>query len=365
MLLPPNDLSAGEAYLYGDIDLEGEILPVLEFAATLQNPGPTVRQRLRLMRALRSLPSDTRPPRPARPAMRGLPHSVRRDRGAISYHYDTGNEFFATFLDPSMVYSCAYFLDPTEPLDKAQRRKLDLICRKLDLRPGERLLDVGCGWGALGLHAAEHYGCSVTGITLSDEQAAYATAWAVERKLADRCEFVVRDYREVTGTFDKISSIGMFEHVGKARLGTYFRQLRGLLAPGGLALNHGITTRDRTRHLRNRPTFVNTYVFPDGELHPIELSLAEAERAGWELRDLESIRQSYTLTLRHWVENLEANADAAIGAANERIFRTWRLYMAGSAVAFDRAAISVYQALLADPARPWAFGRRRLLATDD
>ncbi len=365
MLLPPNDLSAAEAYIYGDIDFEGEILPVLEFAAGLENPGPTVQQRLRLLQALRQLPSDRGPSRPARPALRGLTHSRRRDRAAISFHYDTGNDFFATFLDPSMVYSCAYFLDPTEPLDKAQRRKLDLICRKLDLRAGERMLDVGCGWGALALHAAEHYGCSVTGITLSEEQAAYARAWAADRQLTGRCDFVVRDYREVTGGFDKISSVGMFEHVGKAKLGEYFGRLRSLLAPGGLALNHGITTRDRARHIRNRPSFVNTYVFPDGELHPVELSLAEAERAGFEVRDLESIRQSYALTLRHWVQNLETNADAAVGAANDRIFRIWRLYMAGSAVAFDRAAISVYQMLLADPARPWTFGRRRLLAPDD
>jgi len=365
MLLPPNDLSAGEAYLYGDIDLEGEILPVLEFAATFENPGPTVQQRLQLMRALRSLPAGTGPPRPGRPIMRGLLHSLRRDRAAITYHYDTGNEFFATFLDPSMVYSCGYFLDPTEDLDKAQERKLDVICRKLDLRPGERLLDVGCGWGALSLHAAEHYGCEVTGITLSEEQAAYAGAWAAERGLEDRCGFEVQDYREVTGRFEKISSVGMFEHVGRAKLGVYFSRLRALLAPGGLALNHGITTRDRSKHLWNRPTFVNTYVFPDGELHPVELSLAKAEAAGFEVRDLESIRESYTLTLRHWVKNLESNTDAAVSATNERVFRIWRLYMAGSAVAFDRAAISVYQMLLADPARPWTFGRRRLLATDD
>lgn len=366
MLVPPTDLAAAEAYLYGDVDLDGDIFSLLEFAAGLEQPGPTRRQRLKLVNALRTLPSDTGPDHGQRPGIRGFTHSMRRDRAAVSYHYDTGNDFFATFLDPMMVYSCAYFIDPSEPLGKAQVRKLDLICRKLELEPGEHLLDVGCGWGALGIYAAEHFGCTVTGVTLSTEQASHAAALAQARGLGDRCDFRVQDYRQISGRFDKIASVGMFEHVGRAKLGEYFARLRRLLAPGGIVLNHGITTRDRSRRpLRARPTFVSTYVFPDGELNPVEVGVNEAEKAGFELRDLESLRQSYALTLRHWVENLESHRAAAVAATNERIYRIWRLYMAGSSVAFSRAEISVYQMVLADPARPWTFGRRRLLSPDD
>ncbi|MFV1962831.1 MAG: class I SAM-dependent methyltransferase, partial [Acidimicrobiia bacterium] len=274
------------------------------------------------------------------------------------------NDFFRQFLDPGMVYSSGTFLDPDEPLEKAQLRKIDLICRKLQLRPGQRLLDIGCGWGTLAIHAAAHFGVEVMGVTLSEPQADLATAAADKAGVGDRVSFKVLDYRNVQGRFDAISSVGMFEHVGKGQLGRYFAKVRELLEPGGTFLNHGIVSRDRSPG-RVRPSFLNTYVFPDGEVISVDEVIGLAEDAGFELRDAEALRTSYALTLRHWVDNLETNREAAVDTADEITYRIWRVYMAGSAVAFDTAAISVYQLLLDSTDRPWTFGRSHLLATDD
>jgi cyclopropane-fatty-acyl-phospholipid synthase len=273
MLIPTNELSAGEAYVFDDIDIEGDIFSVLEFAAGLQDLsfGITPLRILRLARRLPDMPAhaDERPTR----RLRGRVHSVARDRAAVSYHYDTGNEFFSLILDPAMVYSCAYFLSPTmvyscayflsqdEPLETAQRRKLDLICRKLDLKPGDRFLDVGCGWGALVAHAALEYGVEATGVTVSREQAEAARRKAEEAEVGDQVRIFQRDYREIDGEFDAIASIGMFEHVGRNQLPVYFEGLRSMLAPGGHLLNHGIVSRDRGR-ISRRPAFVRTYVWP-------------------------------------------------------------------------------------------------------
>ena len=367
MLLPPNDRSAGEAYVFDDIDIEGDIFSMLEFAAGLD----AVRSRpraLNILRLARSLPNDPahadeRPRRRAGLSGRRL-HSIGRDRDAVTYHYDTGNEFFRLFLGETMVYSCAHFLSPDESLETAQRRKLDLICRKLNLVPGQRLLDVGCGWGSLVVHAAEHYWVRAVGITVSGEQAEAARQLAKEAEVDDRVEILQRDYREIGGEYDAIASVGMFEHVGRNKLLQYFEQLRGLLAPGGQVLNHGIVTRSRGRAGR-RPTFIRTYVFPDGELRPIDEAIAAAEDAGFELRDAEALRMSYAVTLRRWVANLEANRDEAIRLVGDRVYRIWRVYMAGSAVSFERSDIGVYQLLLSDPARSWTYGRSGLLASDD
>ncbi len=364
LLLPPDDLTAGEAYVYDDVDIEGDIFAALEFAASV-DPGARHRaEALRLWRLLRSLPDTARRAAAERPRMRGFLHSLRRDREAVTHHYDTGNDFFARFLDPQMVYSCAYFLDPWETLERAQRRKLEVICRKLGLRPGMRLLDVGCGWGALVVYAAAEYGVTCVGVTLSSEQASWAERLAKEAGVGDRVTILQRDYREVDGRFDAIASVGMFEHVGRKELHTYFGRLRALLEPGGAVLNHGIVTRAREVS-RRRPTFVNTYVFPDGELEPIDEVVGAAEDAGLELRDAESLRRHYAVTLRHWVANLEANHDEAVAAADERTYRIWRAYMAGSAIGFEQGGISVFQLLLADPDRPWTWGRRRFLSEDD
>lgn len=361
LLIPPTDLAAGEAYVFDDIDIEGDIISLMRFGAGLADAG--VLRRLRVARLAAQLPREWQRHDSERPRFSGRLHSIRRDRAAVSHHYDTGNEFFELFLGPAMVYSCAHFLRPDEPLETAQRRKLDLICRKLELRPGDRFLDVGCGWGALMIHAASHYGVHATGLTVSGEQADEAAKRAAEAGVSDRVRIVQDDYRNATGRYEAIASVGMVEHVGLAKLPRYFRHLRSLLAPGGQLLNHGIVTR--ARRPSRGTSFVRTYVFPDGQLHKVEDAIAAAEEAGFELRDVEALRQSYAHTLRHWVTNLENNAAAARSLVGDRTYRIWRLYMAGSAVAFERAHIGVDQLLLSDPARPWRYGRRRLLAPDD
>ena len=364
MLLPPSDLIAGEAYVSDDVDIEGDLFSLLEFGFEFVEGHMDKRSALSILRLARRLPRQKRRTKTDRPKKQGRLHSLRRDRQDIRYHYDVGNDFYRQFLDPSMVYSCAAFLDPSEPLETAQRRKLDLICRKLQLKEGQRLLDVGCGWGALVTHAARYYGVEAVGITLSSEQAAYARELTDLQGLSDKVTILEQDYRTVDGTFDAIASVGMFEHVGRSKMGTYFDHLRSLLVPGGVLLNHAIGTRERNRG-RIKPTFVSTYVFPDGELLPIEEVVGAAERAGFELRDLESLRTSYALTLRHWVANLEQHREAAVQAAGERIYRIWRAFMAGSALSFEKSRITVYQLVLADPARPWTYGRTWAVAGDD
>ncbi len=365
-LLPPSDLTAGEAYVFDDIDIEGEMFGMLHWAAQLDAMRSSPRAVARLVRLLRHLPNESRRRNATRPTRRGRLHSLRRDSEAVRHHYDTGNDFFALFLDPLMVYSCAYFLHERESLQVAQERKLDVICRKLRLQPGQRLLDVGCGWGALARHAAANYGVEVTGITLSPEQAAEAELRNHIEGLRDRVTIRVQDYRDVTGHFDAIASVGMFEHVGAKMLETYFAKLHDLLTPGGILLNHAITSRSRPRRLeRKKPSFVNRYVFPDGELLPVETGIQVAEDAGFEARDIESLRMNYAITLRHWVSNLENNYKKAVEAANETTYRIWRMYMSGSVAAFEMAAISVYQVIYTKRDTAWMFGRRWATALDD
>lgn len=363
LLIPPGDLAAGEAYIYDDIDIQGDIVQTLRFAAQL-DAGSRIRG-LSLLAMARTLPGDLRRHDHQRPELRGKRHSTRRDKEVVSFHYDTGNDFFETFLGQSMVYSCAHFLDPNEELDVAQYRKIDMVCRKLELAPGQRFLDVGCGWGSLVIHAAKEFGVDAHGVTVSAEQADYARQNAAEAGVADRVTIVEQDYRDIGGSFDAIASVGMFEHVGRGKLGTYLAVLRSHLAPGGLVLNHGIVERGATTPRQRAKSFVGNYVFPDGDLIAIGDVVTEAENAGFEVRDLEALRASYTQTLQCWVDNLEKNHLQAVEATSEQVYRIWRLYMAGSAVAFERAAIGVDQLLLADPARPWTFGRTRLLAADD
>ena len=364
LLLPPNELTAGEAYVYNDVDFEGSILEVVRFAARLRSSQSRNLGSLRLYRRLRTLPAENRRSTYGRPERAGRLHSKRRDSASVAAHYNTGNDFFRQFLDPGMVYSAGVFLDPDEPLEKAQLRKIDLICRKLQLRPHQRLLDIGCGWGTLAIHAARHYDVEVTGVTLSGPQVDLATVAASDAGVGDRVRFEVLDYRDVQGRFDAIASVGMFEHVGKGQLARYFTRVREMLEPGGTFLNHGIVTRERSPR-RMKPGFLDTYVFPDSDLVTVDEVIGLAEDAGFELRDAESLRTSYALTLRHWVNNLEANREAAVAAADETTYRIWRVYMGGSAVAFESAAVSVFQLLLDTTDRPWTFGRSHLLATDD
>jgi cyclopropane-fatty-acyl-phospholipid synthase len=364
LLLPPRDLTAGEAYVYDDVDVEGDIFSLLEYGSGLFDGSRKRSYALKLFRLARALPKQYNRQNPDRPFTPGRLHSLRRDRSDIHYHYDVGNDFYRLFLDEAMVYSSGAFLDPNESLGAAQQRKLDLVCRKLELRKGMRFLDIGAGWGALVTHAARAYGVEAVGITLSSQQAAYARDSVSRLGLTDQVTILEQDYRKVRGSFDAIASVGMFEHVGRSKMKTYFGRLRSLLTDGGAVLNHGIGTRERSRR-RRRPTFVSTYVFPDGELLTVDEVVGVAERAGFEVRDMESLRTSYALTLRRWVANLEKNKQAAIEAADDRTYRIWRTFMAGSALSFEHARISVYQLLLADPARPWTYGRSSLIAVDD
>jgi len=351
MFLPPSDLTLGEAYIYNDFDIEGDIEAVFPIADQFIEGHWGKADQLRYGKRLLSLP-NTGQPRPSDPAvkLRGARHSKERDRQAVTYHYNRSNEFYALWLDQRMVYSCAYFATPDDDLDTAQERKLDYICRKLRLRPGERLLDIGCGWGGLVIYAAQHYRVEAYGITLSQPQAELAQKRISEAGLAEHCHVEVRDYRDMNeaNSFDKIVSVGMFEHVGEALLPTYFKQAWHLLRPGGVLLNHGIAS-NATIPASRGPTFVSRYVFPDGELVPISSTLRAAELSGLEVRDVEGLREHYMLTLRHWVSRLEAHADEAKAVTDEVTYRIWRLYMAASAYGFQVGSTNVYQALLAKP----------------
>jgi cyclopropane-fatty-acyl-phospholipid synthase len=356
MLLPGNELALGEAFLRGDFDIEGDIIAAMAQAEQVIQQPPGLLARVLITRHLLQLRDDGPPPVPQVPVkLRGRRHSRRRDLAAVTYHYNIGNTFFQLWLDQRMVYSCAYFPTGEETLDEAQEAKLEYICRKLRLRPGERFLDIGCGWGGLILYATEHYGVQALGVTLSEPQAQLARQRIAAAGLSSRCRVEVRDYRDLRrfGQFDKIASVGMFEHVGRGPLPIYFREAFHLLRPGGLFLNHGIAAPQHDRHSQSiaRRSFIDRYVFPDGDLVRISTTLDRAERAGFEVRDVESLREHYAQTLRHWVQRLEARREEAMHIAGEVTYRIWRIYMAGSAYNFARGNINVYQALLARPER--------------
>src|SRR6266567_3679198 len=351
MFLPPNDLTPGEAYIYNDFDIEGDIEAVFPLAEHFTDNRWGKMEQVRFGKRLLSLPNKGQPRTgDTSSKLSGMRHSKERDRQAVTYHYNRSNDFYALWLGSCMIYSCAYFATPDDDLDTAQEQKLEYICRKLRLHPGERLLDIGCGWGGLVIYAAQHYGVEVYGITLSEPQAELAQRRIEEAGLTGKCKVEVRDYREVTeaNSFDKIVSVGMFEHVGESLLPTYFKQAWQLLRPGGVFLNHGIASSTPTS-IQHGPTFVSRYVFPDGELVPIGSTLRAAEASGFEVRDVESLREHYALTLRHWVRRLEAHADEARNLTNDVTYRIWRLYMSASAYAFQVGRNTIYQALLAKP----------------
>jgi len=352
MFLPGTELALAEAYLYDDFDIVGDIEAVFGLADALAARTSGWRKKLAAARDLLRLPAGSNPEYgqrgPARLA--GKRHSVERDRAAVTYHYDVSNDFYALWLDRRMVYSCAYFQAADDDLDTAQARKLDTLCRKLRLQPGQRLLDIGCGWGGLVMYAAQHYDVDATGITLSGPQVALANERIAAAGLADRCRVEARDYRELDepAGYDALVSVGMFEHVGAAVLPAYFAQAWRLLKPGGAFLNHGIASRATDAPLHG-PSFSDTYVFPDGELTPINITLHAAEGAGCEVRDVESLREHYALTLRHWVRRLEAEHDQALKFVDEPTYRVWRLFMSGSAHGCTTGRLHVYQALLVKP----------------
>lgn len=344
-----SEVDLAEAYLHGDFDVEGDIERVYSLADKLLETAASTQKKLKIGFSLRRLPDVDDHQYGARgPAeLSGEVHSIDRDRQAIAYHYDVSNEFYGLWLDRNLVYSCAYFDSPGEDLDSAQLRKMDYICRKLRLKPGQHLLDIGCGWGGLVKYAALNYGVGVKGITLSKPQAELANHLLVEAGLDDRARVVVQDYREINVSegYDALVSIGMFEHVGANLLGAYFEKAMEVLRPGGVFLNHGIGN-NATIKTRRGPTFTQRYVFPDGELTPINVSLNSAEKAGFEVRDVESLREHYALTLRHWVRRLEANHLQALDYVSEPTYRVWRLFMSASAYGFATGRLNVYQSLL-------------------
>lgn len=369
VLRRPGELGLVRAFVAGDIEFDGDLdalfsleLPPLGHLFSPSTLGPLLR--LLGASALRPLAAPS-----IEAHQRGALHSRRRDADAISHHYDVSNRFFELMLGPSMTYSCAVFASAEDTLEMAQRRKVDLICRKLDLQPGMRLLDVGCGWGAMAIHAATQFGVSVVGVTLSTEQQSYATRRAHEMGVGDRCEFRLQDFRDVRDDpFDAISSIGMSEHVGRRSLAPYAQQMFDLLAPGGRFLNHAIarpiSVKDNPRPSRfsqawrqtqiawgmRGPSrvgsdFIERYVFPDGELHDVGTMVSLFQAHGLEVRHLESLREHYAPTLRHWLDNLVKRFDEAAAEVGEQRARVWRLYMAGSAVNFENHHLEIHQVL--------------------
>ncbi|HET7730124.1 MAG TPA: class I SAM-dependent methyltransferase [Usitatibacter sp.] len=330
----PSLLSLAEAYISGNADLEGDMREVIRTAEALARAGEGSTFGSRDVSR----------------------HSRREDAEAVSHHYDVSNEFYALWLDRRMVYSCAYFESEDMPLDEAQLRKLDHICRKLRLKPGDKFLDIGCGWGALAMRAAEKYGVDATGITLSQNQFRLATERIRAAGLQDRCRVLLQDYRDHPGEgfYDKIASVGMFEHVGLRNLPVYFTAVKRLLRERGLFLNHGITTSD----VDNRAVgmgggeFIGRYVFPKGELPHLHLVVREMASQELEIHDVECLRPHYARTLELWSARFEGRFREAVAASSERTARIWRLYLAGCAHAFEQRWVSIYQVLASKQARP-------------
>ncbi len=343
---PPVDLNAGTAFVDGSLGIDGDLCA----AIALMNAANTDRSALQTARIallLAQLPRESRPA-PQHPHFNGKRHSLERDRAAISYHYDHPVEFYASFLDHDLVYSCAYFDDGIDNLDDAQSAKLNHVLRKLRLQPGMRFLDIGCGWGSLVIRAAQN-GAQALGITLSHVQYETANRRIEALGLADLARVELLDYRELgNAIFDRIASVGMVEHVGQTQLPEYFTCAFAALRPGGLFLNHGITEQSPGRKAQ-RNGFIDRYVFPDGDLECISDILGIAEREGFEIRDVENLREHYARTLRAWSENIERNRDVAQSNAGTAAYRVWRLYMAASAVNFEAGNIAVFQSLLAKP----------------
>lgn len=345
-IVSASEVTLGEAFVRKDFEIDGDIEGVFPLADYLLSKSWSHREKLHLSRLLLGLHSSARRPSLVRPELHGVPHSKRRDEQAIHYHYDIANDFYALWLDPEMVYSCAYFQTPHDDLETAQKQKLDYICRKLRLKPGEQLLDIGCGWGGLICHAAREYGVRALGITLSNNQFQFVQQKIRNSGLTGRCEVRLLDYRALDepGAYDKLVSVGMVEHVGETKLPDYFDDAFRLLKPGGVFLNHGIGTAGN--RAAPKRSFTDVYVFPDGDLVAIATMLRYAEHAGFEVRDVENLREHYVLTLEHWLHRLENHADEARRIAGDKIFRIWRLYLAGSVHYFRTARLDLYQSLL-------------------
>ncbi len=352
----PGELGLARAHVSGDLDIEGDIFQLLgardllvdqagdHFDVRFGPPAIAALVKAAVRLGAIGLP-PTPPPEEARPY--GLRHTLRRDAEVVSHHYDVSNDFYRLVLGPSWTYSCGYWPTADTTLEQAQASKYELVCRKLGLREGMRLLDVGCGWGGMVIHAAVHHGVSAVGVTISKEQHRKAVERVEQLGLADRVEIRLQDYRHIEdGPFDAVSSIGMFEHVGESKMKEYLADLHALLRPGGRLLNHAISRPEPSRRSAIRPrSFMARYVFPDGALLEVGKVVSAMHDAGFEVRDVQSLREHYARTLRAWVSNLEANWDQAQRLVGPGRARVWRLYMAGSALAFDDHRISVHQVL--------------------
>jgi cyclopropane-fatty-acyl-phospholipid synthase len=335
-LVRPTLLTLAEAYIDGDVEIEGDVRDAIRGAEAISKaiPRPLFQSKG---------PTNER-------------HSKRDDREAIQHHYDVSNEFYQLWLDPRMVYSCAYFRDEADSLEQAQVQKLDHLCRKLLLRPGERFLDIGCGWGALVMHAVKNYGVVATGITLSENQKRLADERIKQAGLQDRCRVLLQDYRDVPGEgiFDKVASVGMFEHVGLRNLPVYFNVVRRLLKEKGLFLNHGITSSDTDNRAvgLGAGEFIGRYVFPKGELPHLHRAIRDMSDQDFEVHDVECLRPHYARTLDFWSCAFEKHFAQAVEASSERTARIWRLYLAGCAYAFEQGWISIHQVLATRRTKP-------------
>jgi cyclopropane-fatty-acyl-phospholipid synthase len=351
MVLSRHPLNLVESYFQGLIDIDGDLYSALRLRHYLDSLQLSLADKAVLAaRALTIRPDRTESDGSRKWAKRlrqrlGLVDGKELNRDAIAFHYDVSNDFYALWLDERMVYSCAYYEDAGQSLEQAQCNKLDHICRKLRLKPGERLLDIGCGWGALVCWAAEHYGVEAHGITLSRSQYEYAQQTIRQRGLEDKVTVELTDYRDLKGEYDKLASVGMFEHVGLKNLPTYFAVAHRLLKPGGLFLNHGITSDEGGWKKNVATEFINRYVFPDGQTETVGTVQRFMEEAGFEIHDVEALRHHYALTLREWVRRLERHREAALEHVPESVYRIWRLYMAASAMQFEAGNTGVYQIL--------------------
>ena len=355
LILSRDPLCLAESYFQGLIDIDGDLYSALKLRHHLASLQLSLMEKAELAaKALRIKSEKTASTGSYIPKWEktlgqkmGLESSKELNRHAISFHYDVSNDFYALWLDEQMVYSCAYYEDAGQSLEQAQHNKLDYICRKLRLKPGERLLDIGCGWGALICWAADHYGVSAHGITLSQNQYDHAQRTIKQRGLEHKVSVELLDYRDLRGEarFDKLVSVGMFEHVGLKNLPAYFAMANRLLKPGGLFLNHGITSDEGGWKKTVSTEFINRYIFPDGQLETVSTVQKIMEDTGFEVHDVEGLRQHYALTLREWVKRLDERHEEALKYVAEPVYRIWRLYMAACAMQFEEGNTGIYQIL--------------------
>ena len=342
----PGGLGLARAYIGGDLSVEG---PLYDALRTLQVDGvkdATWPERIQLLKAVGTAAARRVRPPEQEVKLHGRRHSKTRDAQAIAHHYDVSNRFYEWVLGPSMAYTCAVYSTLNASLEKAQAKKFDIVSRKIGLEPGMRLLDVGCGWGGMVMHAAKSYGVKALGVTLSRQQAEYAQKAIAEAGLAELAEVRFCDYRDVAeGDFDAISSIGLTEHIGKAQQPAYFASLHAMLRPGGRLLNHCITRPDSHQKTMERNGFINRYIFPDGEIVPAGYIVTTMQDTGFEVRHVDDFREHYAMTLRDWCRNLELHWDEAVEEVGERTAKIWMLYMAGSRLGFERNQIQLHQVL--------------------